>query len=42
VIICTTKNQETDRIWGMKQGAKDYVMKPIDEAELLQKIAAQG
>jgi twitching motility two-component system response regulator PilH len=42
VIICTTKNQETDRIWGMKQGAKDYVMKPIDEAELLQKIASQG
>ena len=42
VIICTTKNQETDRIWGLKQGARDYVMKPIDEAELLQKIAAQG
>ena len=42
VIICTTKNQETDRIWGMKQGAKDYVMKPIDEAELLEKIASQG
>jgi twitching motility two-component system response regulator PilH len=42
VIICTTKNQETDRVWGLKQGAKDYVMKPIDEAELLQKIAAQG
>ena len=42
VIICSSKNQETDRIWGLKQGAKDYVMKPIDEAELLQKIAAQG
>ena len=40
MIICTTKNQETDRIWGMRQGAKDYVMKPIDEAELLEKIAA--
>jgi twitching motility two-component system response regulator PilH len=42
VIICTTKSQETDRIWGMKQGAKDYVTKPINESELLAKIAAQG
>ncbi len=42
VIICTTKHQETDRIWGMKQGARDYVTKPVDGAELLAKIAAQG
>lgn len=42
VIICTTKHQATDRIWGLKQGAKDYVTKPIDAAELLTKIAAQG
>ena len=40
VIICTTKGQETDKIWGMRQGAKDYVTKPVDEAELLGKIAA--
>jgi len=30
VIVVTSKNQETDRVWGMRQGAKDYLMKPID------------
>jgi len=40
VIICTGKNQETDRLWGLRQGAKDYVTKPIDSDELFQKIAA--
>ena len=40
VIICTTKSQETDRIWGLRQGAKDYVTKPIDMNELAAKIAA--
>src|ERR1041384_6120856 len=40
VILCTSKIQETDRIWGMRQGARDYVMKPVDERELLAKIAA--
>jgi twitching motility two-component system response regulator PilH len=42
VILCTTKNQETDKVWGMRQGAKDYVTKPVDANELLGKIAAQG
>lgn len=42
VIICTTKDQETDKVWGMRQGARDYVVKPIDAAELLGKIAALG
>lgn len=42
VIICTSKNQETDRIWGLRQGARDYIVKPIDPAELLAKIAALG
>ena len=42
VLICTTKGQETDKIWGLRQGAKDFVVKPIDAAELLRKIAAQG
>jgi twitching motility two-component system response regulator PilH len=40
VILCTTKSQETDKIWGMRQGARDYVTKPVDHAELLAKIAA--
>lgn len=40
IFLCTTKGQETDKIWGMRQGARDYVVKPIDPAELLRKIAA--
>ena len=42
VIMCTTKNQETDKLWGMRQGAHDYVTKPVDGPALLQKIAALG
>jgi twitching motility two-component system response regulator PilH len=42
VIICTNKSQDTDRIWGLKQGACDYVTKPVDTEELLGKIAARG
>ena len=38
VIIITTKGQETDRIWGMRQGAKDYIVKPAKEAELIERI----
>lgn len=40
VIICSSKNQETDRIWGMRQGAKDYLVKPVDPALLLARIAS--
>lgn len=40
VIICTSRNQETDRVWGMRQGAKDFISKPIDPKELFSKIAA--
>ena len=40
VIVVTSKNQETDRVWGMRQGATDYLMKPIDAQELVAKIAA--
>jgi arylsulfatase A-like enzyme len=42
VIICTTKDQETDKIWGLRQGAKDYVTKPLNESELIEKIKALG
>lgn len=38
VIFVTTKDQETDRIWGMRQGASAYITKPIDKGELLQAI----
>ena len=42
VIICTSKGQDTDKTWGLKQGAKDYVVKPIIAADLLKKIQALG
>lgn len=42
VILCTSKRQETDRVWGLRQGARDYLTKPIDTRELLAKIQALG
>ena len=42
VIICSTKGQETDKVWGMRQGAKDYIVKPVKQADLLKKITALG
>lgn len=38
VLIVTTKGQETDRVWGLRQGAKDYLVKPLDEAQLLASV----
>lgn len=40
IFICTSKNLETDRVWGMRQGARDYITKPVDAAELISKIKA--
>jgi twitching motility two-component system response regulator PilH len=42
IIICTSKAQETDKLWGMRQGARDYIVKPINQADLLTKISALG
>ena len=42
IIMCTTKDQETDKVWGMRQGAQDYMVKPVDPAVLLAKITALG
>lgn len=42
IIMCTSKNQETDRVWGMRQGARDYITKPVNSAELISKIQALG
>ena len=39
VIMCTSKNQETDRVWGLRQGAREYLVKPVDPELLLAKIA---
>lgn len=38
VIIVTTKDQETDRVWGMRQGASDYLVKPVPERDLLDSV----
>jgi twitching motility two-component system response regulator PilH len=40
IMMCTSKNQETDRVWGMRQGARDYITKPVNVDELLAKIKA--
>jgi twitching motility two-component system response regulator PilH len=40
VIMCTSKNQETDKVWGMRQGASDYLVKPVAADELFAKIKA--
>ncbi len=40
VLILTTKSLETDRVWGLRQGAKDFMTKPPKEAELVSRIQA--
>ena len=39
VIIVTTKDQQTDRVWGMRQGAKDFLVKPVTAETLTAAIA---
>ena len=38
VLIVTTKDQETDRVWGRRQGASGYLVKPVMEADLISAI----
>jgi twitching motility two-component system response regulator PilH len=38
IIVVSAKNQESDRMWALRQGARDYLVKPVKEAELLSKI----
>ncbi len=40
VIMITAKDQETDKIWGMRQGAVEYIVKPVKADELVTKINA--
>ena len=42
VIICSSKRRETDKVWGMRQGAKNYLVKPVKQTELLAMIEALG
>ncbi|HET9034314.1 MAG TPA: response regulator [Dokdonella sp.] len=38
ILIVTTKSMETDRVWGLRQGARDFLTKPVDAKSLLQRI----
>ncbi len=38
IIIVSSKNQETDRLWGLRQGAKGYLSKPVTEEQLITEI----
>ena len=40
VIMVTTKDQESDKVWGMRQGAFDYLIKPVAEGDLIDKVRA--
>jgi twitching motility two-component system response regulator PilH len=40
IIIVSSKNQETDRVWALRQGAKEYLVKPVKEVDLLAKISS--
>lgn len=38
VVLVTSKNQKSDKFWGLKQGADDYLVKPFDKTELIECI----
>ena len=40
IVMVTSKGQETDRIWGLRQGAVDYMVKPVSMAQLVEKAQA--
>jgi twitching motility two-component system response regulator PilH len=38
IIIVSTKDMDTDKVWGFRQGAKGYISKPFNEGELLEAV----
>ena len=40
VVLCSTKGTDSDRVWGLRQGAREYLTKPVNPTELLAKIKA--
>ena len=40
VIVVSSKDQETDKMWAKRQGAREYIVKPVKEADLISKINA--
>jgi twitching motility two-component system response regulator PilH len=41
VFLVTSMTRDTDRYWGLKQGADEYLMKPVDEHQLREKVRAR-
>ena len=39
IVMITTKSMETDRVWGLRQGARAFITKPVNEKELLASIS---
>ncbi|HKJ94777.1 MAG TPA: response regulator [Gammaproteobacteria bacterium] len=39
IVMISTKDQDTDRIWAKRQGALDYITKPVTEKDLIAKIS---
>jgi len=40
IVMVTSKGQETDKIWGLRQGAVDYMVKPVSPDQLVAKAQA--
>lgn len=40
IMVVSSKNQDSDRMWALRQGAREYLVKPVKEADLLAKLSA--
>ena len=40
IVMVTTKDQDTDKVWGMRQGAREYLVKPVSQKDLLESVQA--
>jgi twitching motility two-component system response regulator PilH len=38
IVVVSSKSQETDRVWALRQGAREYLVKPVKDAELIEKV----
>jgi chemotaxis family two-component system response regulator PixH len=38
IVLCSTKGTDMDKFWGKKQGADEYLSKPVDQEELIQTV----
>ncbi|MDB5985337.1 MAG: response regulator [Nevskia sp.] len=38
IIVVSSKSQETDRVWALRQGAREYIVKPVKDADLVGKV----